>query len=87
MSFTKMTINEAAILNAGEGKIMSLLKWKTSNLIERSLEGNGNLEYSLQKRLAGYSSWGHKRAGHDLATKQQQTRQFSRLEAPEGPNM
>ena len=87
MSFTKMTINEAAILNAGEGKIMSLLKWKTSNLIERSLEGNGNLKYSLQKRLAGYSPWSYKRVGHDLATKQQPTKQFYRLEAPEDPNI
>ena len=25
-----------------------------------------------KKSLAGYSSWGHKRVGHDLATKQQQ---------------
>ena len=24
-----------------------------------------------QTRLAGYSSWGHKRVGHDLATEQQ----------------
>jgi len=27
-----------------------------------------------QRRLAGYSPWGHKRVGHDLATKQQQPR-------------
>ena len=25
-----------------------------------------------QRSLVGYSSWGHKRVGHDLATKQQQ---------------
>ena len=25
-----------------------------------------------QRRLAGYSPWGHKRVGHDLMTKQQQ---------------
>ena len=25
-----------------------------------------------KKSLAGYSSWGHKRVGHELATKQQQ---------------
>ena len=29
------------------------------------------------KSLAGYSSWGQKRAGHDLETKQQQHRSFS----------
>ena len=26
----------------------------------------------VQRSLAGYSSWGHKRVGHDLANKQQQ---------------
>ena len=41
-------------------------------------EGNSNpLQYSClgtshgQRSLAGYSSWGGKRVGHDLATKQQ----------------
>ena len=40
-------------------------------------EGNGNpLQYSClknphgQRSLTGYSSWGHKRVEHDLATKQ-----------------
>ena len=28
-----------------------------------------------QRNLAGYSPWGHKRIGHDLATKQQQQEQ------------
>ena len=27
-----------------------------------------------QKRLVGYSPWGHKRVGHNLATKQQQNK-------------
>ena len=42
-------------------------------------EGSGSpLQYSClgksheQRRLAGYNSWGHKRGGHGLATKQQQ---------------
>ena len=40
-------------------------------------EGNGNpLQYSClenaMESLAGYSPWGHKRVGHDLATKEQQ---------------
>ena len=30
-----------------------------------------------QRSLAGYSPWGRKRAGHDLATKQQQQREDS----------
>ena len=40
-------------------------------------EGNGNqLQYSyvgnpMGRSLADYSPWGHKRVGHDLATKQQ----------------
>jgi len=41
-------------------------------------EGNGNpLQYSClekshgQRSLVGYSPWGLKRVGHDLATKQQ----------------
>ena len=41
-------------------------------------EGNGNpLQYSCpgnpmdQRSLVGYSPWGHKRVGHNLATKQQ----------------
>ena len=41
-------------------------------------ERNGNpLQYSYwekshgQRSLAGYSTWGHKRVGHDLVTKQQ----------------
>ena len=29
-----------------------------------------------QKSLAGYSPWGRKRIGHDLATKQQQQLQY-----------
>ena len=29
-----------------------------------------------QRNLVGYSSWGRKRAGHDLATKQQQVCQM-----------
>ena len=44
-------------------------------------EGNGNpLYYSClekshgQRSLAGYSLWGHKRARHDSATKQQNIR-------------
>ena len=43
--------------------------------------GNGNpLQYSClekshgQRSLVGYSPWGRKRVGHDLATKQQQSR-------------
>ena len=28
-------------------------------------------EFHGQRSLAGYSPWGHKRAGHDLPTKQQ----------------
>ena len=28
-----------------------------------------------QRNLVGYSPWGHKRAGHDLETKQQQQKQ------------
>ena len=42
-------------------------------------EGNGNLlQYSFpgkshgQGSLAGYSSWGHRRVGHDLVAKKQQ---------------
>ena len=30
-------------------------------------------EFHGQRSLAGYSPWGHKRVGHDLVTKQQQT--------------
>ena len=40
------------------------------------VEGNGVhssvLAWRIPWRLAGYSPWGHKRAGHYLATKQQQ---------------
>ena len=46
-------------------------------------EGNGSpLQYSClgksheQRRLAGYNSWGHKRGGHGLATKQQQQHSY-----------
>ena len=34
------------------------------------------------RSLAGYSSWGHKRVGHNLATKQQQS-MFPNLFKPE----
>ena len=46
-------------------------------------EGNGNpLQYSClgkshgQRRLAGYSPWGHKRVRHNLATKTEQLKQL-----------
>ena len=32
-----------------------------------------------ERSLAGYSLWGHKRVGHDLATKQQKQSLFMRL--------
>ena len=32
-------------------------------------------EFHGQRSLAGYSPWGCKRVGHDLATKQQQTKE------------
>ena len=35
-----------------------------------------------QRSLAGYSLWGHKRVGHDLATKQQQQRMFFKSHWP-----
>ena len=37
-----------------------------SNILTRKSGG--------QRSLTGYSPWGHKRAGHDLATKQQQNK-------------
>ena len=47
--------------------------------------GNGNpLQYSClenphgQRGLVGYSPWGHKRVGHDLATEQHQLRCWKR---------
>ena len=46
-------------------------------------EGNGNPtpvflpgKSHRQKSLAGYSPWGRKRIGHDLATNQQQQLQY-----------
>ena len=58
--------------NAGGTRDTSL-----SPVLERSPgEGNGNpLQYSymgnpMSRSLAGYSPWGHKRVGHNLATKQ-----------------
>ena len=32
-----------------------------------------------QRSLAGYSPWGHKRVGHDLATKQQKLQRIHKL--------
>ena len=49
-------------------------------------EGNGNpLQYTcpenpMERRLVGYSPWGH-RVGHDLVTKQQQKGENYRLQA------
>ena len=58
--------------NAGDKGLISVLGRSPG-------EGNGNPpQYSGlgnphgQRSPAGYSPWGHKRVGHDLATKQKQ---------------
>ena len=46
------------------GKILWSRKWQPTPVF---LPGKSH----EQKSLVGYSPWGHKRVGHDLATKQQ----------------
>ena len=48
------------------GKIHGRRKWQPTQIF---LPGKSH----GQRSLVGYSSWGHKRVGHNLATKQQQT--------------
>ena len=45
--------------------------------LEKKMETHSNMlawEISWTDEPGGYSPWGHKRVGHDLATKQQQHR-------------
>ena len=46
------------------GKIPWIRKWQPA-LVLRNGRSHG------QRKLVGYSPWGYKRVGHDLATKQQ----------------
>ena len=52
-------------LDTWVGKILWSRKWQPTPAF---LPGKSH----EQRKLVGYSPWGHKRVGHDLVTKQQQ---------------